>query len=114
MSSSITTADNQRAVELMTQAHEAELSSNFKEAYDFHRQSSSLLFKVIANGQKKSEERRRAKLNYRAAIDRLNALSACVTGTGPPPPAPLPSLITFQREMLNPNGVIPLSLVGHR
>jgi hypothetical protein len=114
MSSLTPTADNERATELTKQAHEAELEGKFKEAYDLHRQASGLFFKVIANGKKKSEERRRAKLNYRAATDRQDALRACAAGTGPPPPAPLPSLLTFQREMLNLNGTVPLSLVSHR
>jgi hypothetical protein len=100
-------------VELTKQAHEAELEGKFKEAYELHCEASSLLFKVIFNGQKKSEERRRAKLNHRASIDRQNLLKACVAGTGLSPPAPLPSFLTFPKEILSMKGIVPLSLVGH-
>jgi hypothetical protein len=104
--------NNQKAILLTRQAHEAELDGKYNEAYDLHAQASSLLVKVVADGKKKSDERRRARLQLKGAQDRRYLLQACMTGARPPP-QPLPSLLTIQREITHPTpGTILLSLVG--
>lgn len=106
-----TEPDNQKAILLTLQAHTAELEGKYTEAYDLHAQAASLLVKVVANGKKGSEERRKARLQLKGAYDRRVALQACVNGIGPPP-EPLPSLLTIQREVTHPTpGTILLSLV---
>ena len=112
MSVSTANADNQKAIELTREAHAAELDGKYKQAYDLQGQAASLLVKVVAGMQKKSEERRRAKLQLRAANDRQMALRACAHGTGNAP-NPLPSLVTAQREWANPApGTVLLTLVS--
>ena len=102
--------DNQRAIELTKQARTAELEGNLQDAYDLYGQASALLVKAIANCEKKTEERRRAKLCLRATTDRQKALRACIEGEGSSP-EPLPSLATLSKEMETLPETIPLSLV---
>lgn len=104
---------NQQAIELTQQAHAAELEGNFNQARALYGQVVPLLTQAIATGQKKSEERRKAKMHLRATSDRLAVLRVDVNGEVTDKPSPLPSLWTFQLEVNrnNPGDIVLLSLV---
>jgi hypothetical protein len=102
-------SQNQQAIGLTQKAHAAELERDFKQAREFYSQALPLLDQVVASGEKKSEERRRAKLHLKATKERLQLLGI---GEVANTPSPLPSITTFQMEANNPGDVVLLSLVS--
>ncbi|PVF92819.1 hypothetical protein CPB86DRAFT_790768, partial [Serendipita vermifera] len=102
----------EKANELQTQAATAEVAGDFKKAYELQNELATLLPPLIANGVKKSEERRRAKLQQKVVTERLAALGPFVVGGEGEPPKPLPSTATLRKEVEDPPaGTCFLSLV---
>jgi len=103
--------DRSKALELIREAHHSERAGQYKDAFNLHTWAGNLLLRVVAHGMKKSPERRLDKLCLRASKERREVLRAAAEGKGPPPANPLPSSVTANLEMANPQGKIMLSLV---
>lgn len=98
--------------ELQTEASIAEVSGNYKQAFDIQTELAKLLPSVIANGQKKSDPRRRAKLQLKAVNERLVTLRPIVEGAQGATLPPLPSSATIAKEVSDPSpGTVLLSQV---
>jgi hypothetical protein len=110
MSCEISNPDNQQAIELTRQAHTAELDGNCQVAYNLHGHAVVLFTKAVADCEKMSEERRRAKLCLRAATDQQRVLGDCILGDCRPP-KPLPSSVMLSKEWEGINGTVYLSKV---
>ncbi|KAF8526525.1 hypothetical protein BU17DRAFT_82611 [Hysterangium stoloniferum] len=107
----ITNSDNLQAIKLSRQAVAAEFAGQYREAGELYGAAAVSVQKAISVLKKKSEERRRAKLQLRAANERRLALQPCIAGTGPPPEI-LPSSDTFLREVTHPTpGTLLITMV---
>ena len=104
--------DRSKALELIREAHHSERAGQYKDAFNLHTRGGNLLLRVVAHGTKGSAERRLDKLCLRASKERREVLRAAAEGKGPPPANPLPSSVTVNLEMANPQGKVMLSLVG--
>jgi hypothetical protein len=88
--------------ELQGQASVAEVSGDYKQSFDIHSELAKLLPLVIANGQKKSEQRRKAKLQLKVVNERLATLRPIVQAGQAPTLSPLPSSATLAKEASDP------------
>ncbi|TFK59562.1 hypothetical protein BDN72DRAFT_883918 [Pluteus cervinus] len=123
--SRLSTADfpkaHREAYSLVRQAHEAELAQNYTEALDLQIQAIASLKYYISVLRKKSEERKRAKLQRRHMIERSNTLGKYMKSVAADSgsvvvlvPPPLPSDATIDQELLDPNSTVFLSMVERR
>jgi hypothetical protein len=99
--------------ELQAQAATAEAAGDFKKSYEIQNELAAILPPLIASGVKKSDERRRAKMQLKVVTERIAALGSFVVGGGlGEPPKPLPSVATLLRDAADPPaGTCCLSLV---
>jgi hypothetical protein len=104
---------NAEAIELTEKAHTAEISGDHKQAYELYVQAAAVLNGFILTAQKKSVERRRAKLHARTLLDRQTALKRFLEGGDSQPPLPLLSTKTATAEFKSPPpGLVPITLVS--
>lgn len=92
----------EKANDLQSQASVAEVSGNYKQAYDLMTELARMLPGIIASGVPKSDPRRRAKLQQQVVNERLMAIRPFVQNGQGTAPNPLPSMMTAAREILNP------------
>ncbi|TFK61071.1 hypothetical protein BDN72DRAFT_484723 [Pluteus cervinus] len=112
------------AYSLVHRAIEAEIfSGDYHTAHNLLRQAISAFEHCIRVGHKKSNERRRAKLQLSTCIERVNLLGSYMHSVveakefheaEPSPPPPLPSPFTINHEFGNSPGIVFLSMVERK
>lgn len=109
MATSTWATNNALAIELTQQATQSEIDGDYLEACVLYRRAKNILLGVVAEGEKRTEQRRRAKLQLRHATERGAAIGDMIEFQRALLPQ-LPSTLSVERE--KQMDVLPLTEVS--